>query len=366
MVIKNGNVFNENGEFEIKDLYIEDGLIVKGQENVSDDEFIDAKNLYVIPGLIDIHSHGAVGHDFCDAKAEGLKKILEYEKSQGITSYCPTTMTLKKEDLLNIFSVGANLINYQGGADIVGFNMEGPFIDPNKVGAQNPKYLNDCDMDFFNECNLAANHLIKLITISPNSTKSLEFIEKVKDVVSVSIGHTTADYETAKLAFSKGANHVTHLFNAMPPFNHRDPGVIGAAFDSDCYVELICDGIHIHPCVIKAVFTLFKNKVVLISDSMMAAGMEDGEYQLGGQKVFVKNNCATLKDGTIAGSSTNLFKCFKNAIEFGIPIKDAIFAATANPAKSIGIFDTVGSLSVGKKANILLLDKEFNLVKVIK
>lgn len=367
MIIKNGLVFKENGEFKREDLFIENQMIVAGADEVTDDEVIDAGGAYVIPGIIDVHSHGAAGKDFCDADVLGLAQILKYQKAHGITSYCPTSMTLTKEELLPIFSTIPELKEDPSQARVVGINMEGPFLDPAKKGAHVESMIIDPQIDFFRECNKMAGGMIKLITLSPNEPGSEEFINTLKDEVYISIGHTTADYDCTMKAIKAGAHHITHLYNAMPAFGHREPGVIGAAFDSpEVMVELICDGYHIHPSVIRSTFKMFgSERVVLISDSMRATGMADGTYDLGGQQVFVKNKKATLANGTIAGSSTNVYDCMKKAIEFGIPIEDAILAATRNPAKSIGIYDEVGSLTPGKRADVLLADKDMNLIKVI-
>lgn len=366
MIIKNANVFFDNRRFEVRDLFINNGIIVNNENEAEYNEVVDAKGCFVIPGLIDIHSHGAVGCDFSDADVCGLKKILNYEKTHGITSYCPTSMTLPEHELINIFSAGFKALKYTDGAEIAGFNMEGPFIDREKIGAQNPKYIVKPSVSLFEKCRSASGNMIKLVTVSPKEDGAFEFIEQVKNEVVVSLGHTSSDYDTAIKAIKLGVCHITHLFNAMPPFMHRAPGVIGAAFVGECMVELICDGIHLHDSVIKAAFKLFEDRVILISDSMMATGMPDGEYKLGGQRVFVRNNRAELKDGSLAGSASNLFDCLKYAVSIGIPKEKAVCAATANPAKSIGIYEKVGSISPGKKAHLLILDKSFNLVRVIK
>ena len=202
--------------------------------------------------------------------------------------------------------------------------------------------------------------------MAPEEPGALEFIKEVADEVVVSIAHTTADYDTSSAAFAAGARQVTHLFNAMPPFSHRAPGVVGAAFDADCRVELICDGVHIHPSVVRAVFQLFGAKrVVLISDTMRAAGMPDGDYTLGGQAVQVKGKYATLADGTLAGSVTDLMSCMKTAVSFGIPLEDAVLAAAVNPAKAIGIYSRVGSIESGKLANLAVLDENLELKAVL-
>ena len=223
------------------------------------------------------------------------------------------------------------------------------------------------DAGFFRELNEYSGNMVKLVTLAPNVDGAMEFIDEVHNEVCISLGHTAADYDTAAEAMRRGAHHVTHLYNAMQPLAHREPGLIGAACDDgQCMAEMICDGIHIHPAVIRATFKMFgPERIVLISDSMMATGMENGTYQLGGQDVTMKDCKATLKDGTIAGSATNLYDCMRKAVSFGVPLEEAIFAATRNPAKSIGIYDEVGSLSVGKKADILLVTDDLELREVL-
>ena len=245
--------------------------------------------------------------------------------------------------------------------------MEGPFLDPAKKGAHVEGYIREPDIEFFRACNEAAGGMIKLVTLAPNMEGSEEFIRELHNEVVISIGHTAADYGCAAEAMKEGALHVTHLYNAMNSMGHREPGVIGAAADNqDCMVEMIGDGIHIHPVTVRNTFRLFgDSRVVLISDSMMATGMENGLYELGGQEVTMKDRKATLADGTIAGSATCLFDCMKCVISMGVPEREAILAATANPARSIGIYNEVGSLTPGKRADIVLTDEELNIVKVL-
>ncbi|HIY17973.1 MAG TPA: N-acetylglucosamine-6-phosphate deacetylase [Candidatus Blautia avistercoris] len=368
MIIKNGKVFQEDGNFVQKDLYIDDNhKIARSEEQIGDKSVVDAGGKLVIPGLVDIHSHGAFGHDFSDGDSEGLKIILKYQKDHGITSYCPTSMTLPKEQLLKIFQTVREVEDYREGARVAGINMEGPFIDPAKKGAHVEGYIVEPDVEFFRECNEKCGNRIKLVTLAPNTRGAERFIEELHRETCISLGHTGADYETCKKAMELGAHHVTHLFNAMLPFAHREPGLVGAAADDDsCMVELIGDGLHIHPGMVRSIFRMFgEERVCLISDSMMATGMENGTYELGGQKVQVKDRKATLKDGTIAGSATNLFDVMKTVHSFGIPLKTAVFAATRNPAKSIGIYETVGSVTPGKEADLLILSENLDLLQVI-
>lgn len=224
-----------------------------------------------------------------------------------------------------------------------------------------------CDYEYFCRLQEASGGLIRLVDIAPEEPGAMEFIDRVKGKVVVSLAHTAADYETAKEAIEHGASHATHLYNAMPPLNHRNPGVIGAVRDAgDCRAELICDGVHVHPAMIRATFAMFgAERMILISDSMRATGLADGEYTLGGHAVTVKGNLATLHDGTIAGSATNLMDCMRYVVnEVGISLETALMCATENPAREIGIFDETGSIHVGKKADFVLLDKKLNIVGV--
>ena len=365
MVIKNGKVFTEEGIFVEKNLCIEDDKISTTESG----DVVDATGLYVIPGLTDIHFHGCVGYDFCDGTFEALEKMAEYELEQGITTICPASMTFSEEQLTYIFMNAANYKSEKG-ATLVGINMEGPFISMEKKGAQNGEYIHKPDADMFERLQSAANGLIKLCDIAPEVDGAMECIERIADKVRVSMAHTAADWDVATEAIKKGAKHVTHLYNAMPPYSHRAPGVIGAACDNEqVMVELICDGVHSHPSTVRATFKMFgDNRIVLISDSMMACGLEDGQYSLGGQAVTVKGNLATLTElGNIAGSVTNLMKCMKKAVkEMGIPLESAVKCATANPTKAIGIYENYGSLTPGKQADVVLMDEELEIKYIIK
>lgn len=330
---------------------------------------------YILPGLIDIHFHGCAGHDFCDGTADAMRSIASYELAHGITIICPATMTLPEKTLAEICTVCASAAESEIlesgiplGDILKGIYLEGPFISMEKKGAQNPAFIHKPAIEMLRRLQRAAGGLIKIVAIAPETEGALDCIEAGQDIFRFTIAHTCADYETTKKAINVGAHHITHLYNAMPPFTHREPGVIGAAAESGSVtVELICDGIHIHPSVVRNTFRLFgAGRIVLISDSMMAAGMDDGEYALGGQKVWVNGSLAALEDGTIAGSVTNLFDCMRMTIRMGVPKEEAVRAATANPAKAIGIEREYGSLQVGKKADILVTDCKFNLQEVIK
>ncbi|MFI3212810.1 MAG: N-acetylglucosamine-6-phosphate deacetylase [Eubacteriales bacterium] len=363
MIIKNASVYTEEGNFVVKDIYVEGNQFVEGMAEVSDTEVIDGTGCYAIPGLTDLHFHGCVGYDFCDGTIEAITKIAEYEASVGVTNIVPATMTLAEDVLLNICETAAkyNAGNAsEKGADLCGINMEGPFLAPKKKGAQNGAYLALPNVAMFDRLNEASGHMIKLVAIAPEIEGAMEFIEEVKDRTVLSLAHTLANYDIAAEAFDKGLTHVTHLYNAMNMFMHRDPGPIGAAADKGGEVELICDGVHIHPSTVRTTFKMFdQDKIILISDSMMATGLDDGMYSLGGQAVKVVGNLATLESGTIAGSATNLMDCVRVAVkDMGIPLEAAIQCAAVNSAKSVGIYDQYGSITDGKIANVVLLNQD--------
>ncbi len=365
MKIIGARVFEARGSFVARDLYIDEGLI---SARDCGGEVLDASGCYAIPGLTDVHFHGCKGYDFSDGDAEGMEAIAQYQLSRGVTQICPAGMTLEEDQLRKVSEMAAaHRAAGKRGADLCGIHMEGPFLSLAKKGAQNAAYLHAPDVEMFHRLNEASGGLVKLLSIAPEEPGALEFIRAVSNEVMISIAHTTADYDTTMAALAAGAGHVTHLFNAMPAFTHRAPGVVGAAFDTpDCRVELITDGIHIHPAMVRATFKLFgADRVVLVSDTMRAAGMPDGEYTLGGQAVTKRGNTATLADGTLAGSVTDLMDCMRTAVSFGIPLADAVRAAAVNPARAIGIYSRYGSLDTGKQANVVLLDKELNLKAVI-
>ena len=368
MRITGGQVFDLEQGFLSRDVCTDGPLL---SEHSGDGDVLDASGCYVIPGLVDVHFHGCVGEDFSDATPDGLQKIADFELSQGVTYICPAGMTLPEEQLTAICkNTAAHRAKNTGGAEVVGAHLEGPFLCMAKKGAQNGDYLHAPDSAMLKRLQEAAEGCVKLVTLAPEEPGSVEFIKAAAEMgIHVSVGHTVANYDTARTAFEAGADHATHLFNAMPPFAHRDPGVIGAAFDvPHVQAELICDGIHIHPSVVRAAFQLFgKERMIIISDSLRATGMPDGEYPFGGQMIEVHGSRATIlgHPETLAGSVTSLMGCLRQAISFGIPAADAVRACTYNPARSIGIQDRTGTLDAGKEASIVLLDQKDLSIRAI-
>lgn len=382
MIIKNAMVYTQDHKFEPKEIVIRDGRFWEQKEAKngeaestgmeSSEEVLDAEGLYAIPGLVDIHFHGAAGYDFCSATKEELLKIAEYEAQNGILTICPATMSYNEEILGKIMDKAAEYRKESGAdfaAELTGINMEGPFINLKKAGAQNPDYIMPADVRMLKRLQNRSQGLIKLVDVAPETDGGMEFIEHCHKNVRISLAHTACDYATAKEAFQKGASHMTHLYNAMPGIHHRDPGPIIAALEEGAEVELIADGIHVHPAMVRFTFQTFgAEKVILISDSMEATGLPDGSYQLGGQAVTVMGKKAVITDkpDVIAGSVTNLFDCMKNCVlEMGIPLEQAVQAATENPARSIGIDGEYGRIAKGCVANLLLVDNELRIHKII-
>lgn len=358
-----GMVFTQDCIFCPGIVIIDDDIIKEVQICKREELSPEEQEQYLIPGLVDVHFHGAAGYDFCDGTGEAYLAIEKYENEHGITSICPATMTLPVDELKDIVKT-ASESQLQS---LVGIHLEGPFISKEKKGAQKEDHIILPNAEVLQELQREAGGLIKIVSIAPETEGALLCIEKMQENFHFSIAHTMADYETTDRAFKSGADHVTHLYNAMMVSTHREPAVLGAAADnSNVYVELICDGIHVHPAVVRNTFRIFgESRVILISDSMRATGMGDGSYTLGGQDVNVRGTLATLADGTIAGSVTNLYDCMKTAVSMGIVKETALKAATINPARSIGIDNTYGSIEKGKKANILFTDENLRLEKVM-
>lgn len=345
-----GHIFCPDGIFRAGKIIVENNVIV---DIIFDDKYEGLAD-YIIPGLIDIHLHGAAGHDFSEGTEKALKAIERYEKSKGIVAFCGATMTLPKEKLCQIAKASSI---YDKNA-FKGIYLEGPFISEKRCGAQNSEHICDPDIHLLYELNEISKDYIKYVVIAPEKDGAIDFIEEVSldTNMNVCLGHTDCDYDQAVSAFVFGASQVTHLYNAMPEFDKRSPGLIGAAFDKAKYIELICDGQHVHPAAVRMTYEMFDDeKVILISDSTMATGLDEGRYMLGDKPIIVKDGKAVLEDGTLAGSCTDLYDCLINAIRFGVPMEKAIKSATINPAMSLGIDDYYGSIEIGKSGELLVI-----------
>lgn len=343
MVLKNALL---NGD--LCDIEIIDGKI--SAIGKIDKDGIDLNGNRIYAGLIEIHAHGCIGYDTMDG--DKLTEMSVYQAENGITTWYPTTMTMPVDDVQHVTDVDLTKVE---GANVPGFHLEGPFISMKYKGAQDPEYVIKPDVKIFNSIKNA-----KLITIAPEVEGAYDFIKECNAVVC--LGHTDATYDEAVKAFECGAKCLTHTFNAMPPLHHRNPGVIGAGMMCNGYAQVIGDGLHVHPAAFIALYKMFtSDRLVIISDTLRAADVPEGEYTLGYQKIIVKDGLARLEDGTIAGSTNNLFKCVKRVIGFGIDADEAFKMASLTPAKLMGIDDAKGSVEIGKDADLIVVDKNYDL-----
>lgn len=369
MIFQNASVFIDD-RFRTADITVKGSSFERiapseNTEHRTREEAMDCHDKLILPGFVELHSHGCIGFDFTTSSPEELDKMCGFYAANGITSILATTMTIGydtyKRAMENIREVCERGTK---GSRIIGINMEGPFLGAAKKGAHDTRYLLSINEQKYEELNELSGDRVRIIDIDPDLPGAIPFIEKYSKKKVISLAHTACDYDRAVEAIKAGATHVTHLFNAMNGLHHRAPGIVGAVSDYPVNAEIICDGIHIHPSVLRLVFKAFPEKLVLISDSMSAAGLADGPYELGGQKVTVKDGKAALDDGTIAGSTTTMYKAFRKALEIGIPIEQAVLSATLYPARAIRADNEIGSIQAGKSADFIIMDKNYNIEKV--
>ncbi len=349
------------------DIAIENDKIVAIGNGLEIDEVIECDGL-VLPGFVDRHIHGAGGSDGMDGTSQDLKTIADSIVKEGTTTFLATTMTQSQENIVKALNAVRDYKRVSG-AKIAGVHLEGPFIATKFKGAQPEEYILAPSVEVMKKFVEASGNKIKVVSLAPEQNGASELIAYLKDNnIVASIGHTQAGFKDVARAVEVGASSVTHTYNAQTPLHHREAGVVGSAMLIDeLYTEIICDLIHV--CK-EAIMLVVKNKpddkVILITDSMRAKHLPDGESELGGQKVIVKNGEARLVDGTLAGSVLKMNEALKNIVtKVGVPLEKAIDFATANPAKSLGIFDSVGSIAVGKKADFVVLDENYKVLKTI-
>ena len=366
MLFKNANIFID-GQFMYGDFSVENGHFCEISRDFHAKTVIDLHGQCVIPGLVDVHTHGNSGADFSDGDYDGLRKMAGYLAQNGVTSFAPASMTLPYDVLETAYRTAVQLKNEQPNdcARLMGIQMEGPFFSEKKKGAQNGDYLKLPDFEAFKRLYDVSEGLIRIADVAAELPGAVEFTEKASRLCTVSIAHTDCTYEEASAVFNAGASHLTHLYNAMPGIHHRKPGPIGAGSErSSVIAELICDGLHVHESAVRMAFKLFPGRICLISDALRCCGMEDGQYTLGGQDVFLSGGVAKLADGTLAGSATNLYDCMRKAVAFGIPKEQAILSATIIPAKEIGREKEIGSIAPGKLADFVVCDENLNRTAV--
>jgi N-acetylglucosamine-6-phosphate deacetylase len=369
MFYKNARIYGPDFRFHEGAFEVVDGKFGAVLPREVPADAVDLQGATVIPGLIDVHSHGNSGADFSDGDYEGLKAMAAYFASVGVTSFAPASMTLPYEVLSKAFANAKKLAEEQpeGLSVLRGIQMEGPYFSYAKRGAQNPDYLMEPDFEGFQKLYEDCGGLIRIVDIAPELPGAAEFVAKAKDLCTVSIAHTDADYDRAKAAVDAGVTHLTHLYNAMPGIHHRNPGVIPAAVEnSNVRAEIICDGYHIHPASVRLAFTMFKDRMVLVSDSGRCAGQPEGyQFDLGGQMAEIRGGVAKLAGSeTIACSASNLWACLQNVLAWGIPEEDAVRAASYNPACAIGAEKVVGSIETGKIADFLICSSDYTVRRV--
>lgn len=366
MILRNAEIFY-NGEFVRKDILVHGGKISNISDEIKGENEVNLSGKKVLPGIVDIHTHGCLGYDFGLASKDELEEMVSFYASHGITSILATVMTTTEDNFCNSMEkIKEHMEEKKDNSIIKGINLEGPFLAMNKKGAHDPKLLKTVDIDFFEKLDKLSGGNIKMVDIAPELDKNFEFVEKYKNTKVVSIAHTECNYDQACNAIENGYNHITHMFNAMDSLHHRRPGVIGAFSDTNVIAELICDGIHVDPSVIRLSFKIAPDRIALISDAIAATGLEDGEYKSGGLPIYVKDGKVTLADGTIAGSSITNFDSMQRAIRFGIKPEYAIASATIIPARSVNIDKQVGSIEIGKLADFVVVDNNYNLLDVYK
>lgn len=368
MILKNAKIFDDSFQAVRADVETRGDKIVRIGPGLTGGEERDLSGCLVVPGLVDIHIHGCAGADTFDGTRDSIARMAAHLVREGITSFCPTTMTGPAEKIAAALSAVRDCMDRPPqGAAVLGAHMEGPYLSLAKKGAQRGGDLRSPDFEEFHRLYDGCGGAIRLVDVAPECENARTFIPKAAGMCTVSIAHSDADYDTAMESFRLGITHATHLFNAMTGLHHRNPGVVGAVFDHPgIRAELICDGLHVHPAVLRMAFRLLgEERSIVVSDSMRAAGLPDGESELGGQKVFLKNGAARLADGTIAGSTTNLLDEVRNLVRYGIPLRQAVRSATINPAAEIGMDGEIGSIREGKRADLIALDESLRLRLVV-
>ena len=367
MLFYNGTIFC-GGTFQKADVRTQGERIVSvspSLEKMDGEEAVDLQGKWLLPGFFDVHTHGRDGADFSDAPVPELVRIRDSYARCGVTSLLATTMTMEENySRAMLKRIRSAIEEKSGGSRIWGINLEGPFLGPDKKGCHDPQYLRKPDIAWFEELDACAGGHIRLVDLDPTLEGAMDFIRTYAGKKKLSIAHTGADYETACKAVDVGADHVTHLYNAMNGLHHREPGVVGMVQDREVWAELICDGVHVHPAVIRLTFASNARKLCIVSDSLSAAGLGDGVYSLGGLTVHVNGRRATLADGTLACSVSNVFEECRNVISFGILPEEAIAAASLNPAKAMGLEDEIGDIRPGLLADLLIVSPQMELERV--
>ena len=369
MFYKNARIYCSDFQFRNGAFDVVNGKFASVLPACVPEDAIDLQGATVIPGLVEVHSHGCAGADFSDGDYEGLKAMAKQYAAWGVTSFAPASMTLPYDVLEKAFATAKQLAeeNIEGLSVLRGIQMEGPYFSYKKRGAQNADYLKEPDFEGFQALQEGCGGLIRIVDIAPELPGAAEFVDKASKLCTASIAHTDSDYDHAKAAIDAGITHLTHLYNAMPAIHHRTPGVIPAAVENEnVQAEIIADGYHIHPASVRLAFTMFKNRMILVSDSGRCAGKDEGyRFDLGGQMAEIRGGVAKLVGtDTIACSASNMWACLTNVLSWGISEEEAVRAATYNPAKAIGATDVVGSIAEGMVADFIVCNADYTSKRV--
>ena len=363
MIFSGAQIVCDDFKLRRLDIEVKDGKIVNIGENLTGDEIMDLSGKFIMPGFIDTHIHGAYGTRISDKEMD-LDKFCRFEASRGVTSVAVTTATSELSELVRQVKMIKEGKKTAGGAKIEGIHLEGPFINKKLKGAMTEEFIIAPDKEKLGALIDAGEGLVKLITLAPELEGALDLIKYAKEKgLVVSMGHSDATFDEAMAGIEAGITQSTHTFNAMRPYNHREPGILGAALTSDSIKsEMICDYVHLHPATCKLIFKAKgADKINMVSDSGHAAGLTISQFEADGVIRYVVDGVVRLKDGTIAGSAKTMADCVKNLITSGIDICDVAKMASKNPAETLGIFDKTGSISVGKCADLVILDKDYNV-----
>ena len=365
MLLQNAIYYDEHFDPVRGDILVQGERIAQLGVCAPSADVLDCSGCTIVPGFIDIHIHGFAGGDPADASASSLDRMSRALARHGVTSFCPTGMTLPEDALAAQFRAVESCKGKETGARILGVRMEGPYLSQEKKGAQRGDCIRPADEAEFRR--LCRESPVRIVDVAPETEGAIAFAQAVCADCVVSIAHTAADFETTQQALRCGFTHATHLFNAMPPIRNRDPGAVTAVFDSEtATAEMICDGFHNHPAVVRmACRILGEDRFVVVSDAMRVADCGDGDFVLGGQQVFVRNGQARLADGTIAASTTNVYDEFRNLLRWGVPMRAALKACTINPARVVRADREIGTIETGKFADLLVLDANLDLCTVI-